>query len=271
MKAEKILFITQEITPFVPESQIATASHSLLQAIQDKVKEIRIFTPLWGTINTRRNNLHEVIRLSGMNLIIDDTDHPLIIKVASLQSARMQVYFIENDDYFHNRLMTKDENGVEYSDNDERTIFFNLGVIEAVKKQRWCPEIIHCNGWMSALVPMYIRNAYKDEPSFRDSKIIVSLFDDEFEGSLAEGFKSKLLCKEMHEDAIAEIGTPATHNELIKLAIRNSDGIIVNGDNIPAEFIEYAQALGKAILPKQTPEEFPEACYAFYNTILGEQ
>ena len=178
MKVEKILFITQEITPFVPASPMGTSCQDLLQAIQDKVKEIRTFTPLWGNINTRRNNLHEVIRLSGMNLIIDDTDHPLIIKVASLQSARMQVYFIENEDYFHNRLMTTDENGNEYSDNDERTIFFNLGVIEAVKKQRWCPDIIHCTGWMSSLVPLYIRSAYKDEPSFRDSKIVISLFDE---------------------------------------------------------------------------------------------
>ena len=164
MKVEKILFITQEITPFVPVSSMGTAGQELLQTIQDKVKEIRTFTPLWGNINTRRNNLHEVIRLSGMNLIIDDTDHPLIIKVASLQSARMQVYFIENEDYFHNRQMITDENGKEYEDNDERTIFFNLGVIEAVKKQRWCPEIIHCCGWMSSLVPLYIRSAYKGEP-----------------------------------------------------------------------------------------------------------
>ena len=192
MKVEKILFITQEITPFVPASPMGTAGQELLQTIQDKVKEIRTFTPLWGNINTRRNNLHEVIRLSGMNLIIDDTDHPLIIKVASLQSARMQVYFIENEDYFHNRQMITDENGKEYSDNDERTIFFNLGVIEAVKKQRWCPEIIHCCGWMSSLVPLYIRSAYKDEPSFRDSKIVISLFDDSFNEPFDDGFINKV-------------------------------------------------------------------------------
>ena len=271
MKAEKILFITQEITPFVPESPIAKVSHDLPQAIQDKVKEIRIFTPLWGTINTRRNNLHEVIRLSGMNLIIDDTDHPLIIKVASLLSARMQVYFIENDDYFHNRLMTKDENGVEYSDNDERLIFFNLGVLEAIKKQRWCPEIIQCNGWMAALAPLYARSAYKEEPSFRDSKIVISLFDEEFNGTLADGFKKKLLCKDMQEEVISELGENVTYEELIKLAIRNCDGIIVNGDNIPTKFIEYAESLGKAILPKQEPEAFADACYGFYTQLLNNE
>lgn len=271
MKAEKILFITQEITPFVPESPIAKASHDLPQAIQDKVKEMRIFTPLWGTINTRRNNLHEVIRLSGMNLIIDDTDHPLIIKVASLQSARMQVYFIENDDYFHNRLMTKDENGIEYNDNDERMIFFNLGVLEAVKKQRWCPEIIHCSGWMSSLAPMYARSVYNEEPSFRDSKIVISLFDDSFDGKLAERAREKMLCKEMLVESISELNDEVTCEELIKLAIRNCDGIIINGDNVPEEIIEYARVLGKAILPKQEPEIFAEECYKFYNMLLGNE
>lgn len=271
MKAEKILFITQEITPFVPESPIAKVSHDLPQAIQDKVKEMRIFTPLWGTINTRRNNLHEVIRLSGMNLIIDDTDHPLIIKVASLQSARMQVYFIENDDYFHNRLMTKDENGAEYSDNDERMIFFNLGVLEAVKKQRWCPDIIHCSGWMSALAPLYARNAYKEEPSFRDSKIVISLFDDCFEGEMAERVKEKVKCKDLPAECLSELGDKVTCTELTKLAIRNCDGIIINSDNVPEEFVEYAKSLGKAVLPKQEPETFAEASYNFYNMLLGNE
>ena len=159
MKANRILFITQEITPFVPESQLANIGRNLPQATQDMGKEIRIFTPKWGNINERRNQLHEVIRLSGMNLIINDTDHPLIIKVASLQAARMQVYFIDNDDYFHNRQMTCDKEGVEYSDNDERAIFFARGVLETVKKLRWCPEVIHCHGWISALVPLYIKKS----------------------------------------------------------------------------------------------------------------
>lgn len=269
MKAEKILFITQEITPFVPESPIGTASRNLPQSIQDQVKEIRVFTPLWGNINTRRNNLHEVIRLSGMNLIIDDTDHPLIIKVASLQSARMQVYFIENDDYFHNRLMTKDENGVEYSDNDERTIFFNLGVIEAIKKQRWCPEIIHCSGWMSALTPLYARTAYKDEPIFRDSKIIISLFDEGYEKPFDEEFVRKLLCKDMSREDVADMQIPVTYEELAKIAIKNCDGVIINGDNVSPALIEYAKSQGKAILEKQTPEEFGEKYYNFYNSLLG--
>lgn len=268
MKAEKILFITQEITPFVPESPMATVCHDFPQAIQDKVKEIRIFTPLWGIINTRRNNLHEVQRLSGMNLIIDDTDHPLIIRVASLQATRMQVYFIENEDYFHNRLMTTDANGVEYSDNDERSIFFALGVLEAVKKQRWCPEIIHCNGWMAALVSLYVKNAYKEEPSFRDSKVIISLYDDGFNGSFDANFAKKLLCKEMPGEVTAEISSQTTYEELAKIAIKYADGVVINSDKVSPALIEYAKELGKAILPQQAPEAFAENCYNFYNTLL---
>ena len=241
----------------------------LPQATQDLGKEIRIFTPKWGIINERRNQLHEVIRLSGMNLIIDDTDHPLIIKVASLQAARMQVYFIDNDDYFHNRSMTADENGVEYNDNDERAIFFARGVLETVKKLRWCPEVIHCHGWISAIVPLFVKKAYNEEPSFRDSKIVISLYDDNFSNNLPDNFKQKLVHKEMQEEAIGEIATPAAYNELAKLAIAHCDGVIVNGDNIPAELIEYAKSLGIPVLPKQTEEEYSRACNEFYDTVFS--
>ena len=268
MKAHKILFITQEITPFVPESPISNIGRYLPQATQDLGKEIRIFTPKWGIINERRNQLHEVIRLSGMNLIIDDTDHPLIIKVASLQAARMQVYFIDNDDYFHNRSMTADENGVEYDDNDERTIFFARGVLETVKKLRWCPEVIHCHGWISALVPLFVKQTYKDEPSFRDSKIVISLYDDNFNTPFPDGFLQKILHKEMPEEAVSGVATPITYNELAKFAIRYSDGIIVNGDNVSQELVDYAKSIGKPVLPKPADEEYHQACNDFYDVVF---
>ena len=269
MKANRILFITQEITPFVPESQLANIGRYLPQATQDLGKEIRIFTPKWGIINERRNQLHEVIRLSGMNLIIDDTDHPLIIKVASLQAARMQVYFIDNDDYFQNRTMTTDKNGVEYEDNDERTIFFARGVLETVKKLRWCPEVIHCHGWISALVPLFVKKAYNEEPSFRDSKIVISLSDEHFNEALPDSFKQKRLHKEMQEEAVSVVETHITYNELAKLAIRYSDGIIVNGDNVSQELVDYAKSLGKPVLPKPADEDYHNACNEFYDTVFG--
>ena len=172
MKAKKILFITQEIIPYVPESAMSVAGREIPQSVQDSGREIRTFMPRWGIINERRNQLHEVIRLSGMNIIIDDTDHPLIIKVASIQAARMQVYFIDNDDYFHKRQMMKDENGEEYEDNAERAIFYARGVLETVKKLRWCPDVIHCHGWMSAIAPLSFMTGYKDVPHYGNRKVV---------------------------------------------------------------------------------------------------
>ena len=269
MEANKILFISQEITPFVPESTMSVIGRNLPQATQDMGKEIRIFTPKWGNINERRNQLHEVIRLSGMNLIIDDTDHPLIIKVASLQAARMQVYFIDNDDYFHNRQMTSDSNGNDYSDNDERAIFFARGVLETVKKLRWCPEVIHCHGWISALVPLYVKSSYSEEPSFRDSKIVISLYDDNFKSDFPDNFAQKIFNNDLHDEFIKEIQTPVTYIELAKLAIRNCDGVIVNGDNVPQELIDYAKSLSKPVQLKCSEEEYAAACNDFYDKVMG--
>ena len=265
METSRILFITQEITPFVPESEISKIGRTLPQATQERGREIRIFTPKWGFINERRNQLHEVQRLTGMNLIIDETDHPMIIKVASLQSARMQVYFIDNDDYFQNRQMTEDENGCEYSDNDERAIFFSRGVLETVKKFRWCPNVIHCHGWISALAPLYIKSAYREEPSFRDSKVIFSLYSTNFNNALDESIIKKLLCKDMDESLTEDINTPVTYEELAKLAIRYSDGVIVNSPDIPESLISYAKELGKEVLPYQTEENYVAACNEFYD------
>jgi len=217
-KANKVLFITQEITPYVSESEMSLVGRNLPQAIQEKGREIRTFMPKWGNINERRNQLHEVIRLSGMNLIIDDTDHPLIIKVASIQSARMQVYFIDNDDYFQNRLQVTDENGEEYEDNDARAIFYARGVLETVKKLRWCPDIIHCHGWMTALAPLYIKKVYKDEPSFRDAKVIFSLYEDDFKQPFHADFSNKLLLKGIAKKDIAGLKEPIDYTALCKLA-----------------------------------------------------
>ena len=187
--AKKVLFINQEITPYVPETNMSIMGRDLPQKAQEAGLEIRTFMPKWGNINERRGQLHEVIRLSGMNLIIDDTDHPLIIKVASIPQSRIQVYFIDNDDYFTKRQMTTDEAGEEYADNGERAIFFARGVLETVKKLRWTPDIIHCQGWMSAVVPFYIKKAYHEEPSFANTKIVTSLFSEQLQGYLGSKFK----------------------------------------------------------------------------------
>ena len=270
-KANKVLFITQEITPYVSESEMSLVGRNLPQAIQEKGREIRTFMPKWGNINERRNQLHEVIRLSGMNLIIDDTDHPLIIKVASIQSARMQVYFIDNDDYFQNRLQVIDENGVEYEDNDARAIFYARGVLETVKKLRWCPDIIHCHGWMTALAPLYIKKAYKDEPSFRDAKVVFSLYDDDFKQPFHPDFASKLLLKGITKKDITDLKEPIDYTALCKLAIDYSDGVIQQSEHVNEEVMEYAWQAGKPILGYQSPENFADACNDFYDQVWGEE
>ena len=266
--ANKVLFITQEIIPYVAESEMSTVGRKLPQVIQEKGREIRTFMPKWGNVNERRNQLHEVIRLSGMNLIIDDTDHPLIIKVASIQAARMQVYFIDNDDYFQHRLMATNEEGVEYTDNDERAIFYARGVLETVKKLRWCPEVIHCQGWISALVPLYIKKAYMEEPSFRDSKVVLSLFENELKSNLQEDIIEKILLKNIEKSDIEDvIPASATYKDLYKLAIKYSDGVILHSENIDPELIAYAREMGIPVLEHQPIETFTDAINQFYDDI----
>lgn len=268
MKANKVLFITQEITPYVSESEMASMGRFLPQAIQEKGREIRTFMPKWGNVNERRNQLHEVIRLSGMNLIIDDTDHPLIIKVASIQAARMQVYFIDNDDYFQHRMMAADEDGKEYDDNDERAIFYARGVLETVKKLRWCPDIIHCQGWMSAFVPLYIKKAYQDEPSFRDSKIVFSLFEDDFKSELQGDLVEKLMLKGIaRKDVESVVKTPANYEELCKLAIAYSDGVIQNSEKVNENVMKFARESGIPVLDYQSPEAYADAFNNFYDEV----
>ena len=270
-KANKVLFITQEITPYVSESEMSLVGRNLPQAIQEKGREIRTFMPKWGNIHERRNQLHEVIRLSGMNLIIDDTDHPLIIKVASIQSARMQVYFIDNDDYFQNRLQVVDENGVEYEDNDARAIFYARGVLETVKKLRWCPDVIHCHGWMTALAPLYIKKAYKDEPSFRDAKVVFSLYDNDFKEPFHPDFASKLLLKGISKKDVADLKEPVDYTALCKLAVDYSDGVIQQSEHVNEEVIAYARQIGKPVLGYQSPEIFADACNDFYDQVWGAE
>jgi starch synthase len=272
MKAKKILFITQEMIPFVPETSKSLIGRYLPQAIQEKGHEIRTFTPKWGIINERRNQLHEVIRLSGMNLIIDDTDHPLIIKVSSIQAARMQIYFIDNDDYFQKRSMTLDENGNEYDDNGERAIFYARGVLETVKKLRWIPDVIHCHGWITSLAPLYIKKAYHDEPSFRDTKIVFSASSPEFKNDLGQHFAECIPFKGATKECFSEIcAEKLGHTELSKIAIKYSDGIILDDQNVSDELVEYAKSLNIPILDYQPEDKYCEAYNEFYDTVFDSK
>src|SRR3989339_263 len=267
MEKKKVLFISQEITPYLPETEISIISRELPQGIQERGKEIRTFMPKFGSINERRNQLHEVIRLSGMNLIIDDTDHPLIIKVASIQAARMQVYFIDNEDYFQRKFVLQDKNGAFFKDNDERAIFFARGVLETVQKLRWSPDIIHCHGWFTALVPLYIKKSFKDNPLFSDAKMVYSVYQDGFDKELDKNFKNKLLYDGITKKDVDILNLPSFDN-LTKLAIDHSDGIIVGSPQINKEVEEYIQTKSLKVLPYKNEEEYIDACAAFYDEIL---
>jgi starch synthase len=267
MESKKVLFISQEITPYLAETRLSKIGRYLPQGIQERGKEIRTFMPRYGCINERRNQLHEVIRLSGMNLIIDDTDHPLIIKVASIQSARMQVYFIDNDDYFQRKYITSDASGREFEDNDERALFFARGVIETVKKLRWAPDIVHCHGWMSALVPVYLRNIYNDDPLFHNYKIIYSIYNNDFKIPFRSTFADKLRFDGIDGENLRQVKKPDFVN-VSKLAIKYSDGIIIGSEDINNELLKYIATIEKPVLQYQEESKYVDAYNDFYDKIL---
>jgi Glycogen synthase len=263
----KVLFIHQEITPYLKETPMSLIGRYLPQGIQEKGKEIRIFMPRFGNINERRNQLHEVIRLSGMNMIINDTDHPLIIKVASIQKARIQIYFIDNDDLFTKRKSTiADKDGVFFEDNDDRTVFFSRGVIETVRKLNWPPDIIHCHGWMTSLVPLYIKRAFKDNPLFSDAKVVYSLYDDDFEGSFRDSYEKKLKMPGIVAKEIKWLKNPVYAN-IQKSALDFADGIVIASPNVNPEVEKYARSLNKPILEYQGEENYVDAYNEFYDKI----
>jgi len=266
MEKKKILYISQEITPYLPENEMSEISRYLPQGIQERGREIRTFMPRYGCVNERRNQLHEVIRLSGMNLVINDTDHPLIIKVASIQAARMQVYFIDNEDYFHRKCILADDSGIEFPDNDERAVFFARGVLETVIKLRWAPDIIHCHGWLTSLVPLYIKKYYHNNPLFRNSKLIYSVYNDDFKNTLNSKFSEKLLLEGIEKDDVKVINDPTFIN-VSKLSINFSDGIIIGTQKINPEVEKYIQTSGKMFLDYHPKETYIDAYNEFYNKV----
>lgn len=270
MEKTRILFVSQEIIPYLKDSQMGYVGRHLPQGIQERGREIRTFMPRFGHINERRNQLHEVIRLSGMNLIIDDTDHPLIIKVASIQSARMQIYFIDNDDYFQRKYMFRDKNNKFFKDNEERSIFFSRGVIETVKKLGWAPDLVHCHGWMTSLVPMYIKRAYRDNPLFSDTRLVISIYDDDFEEALNKDFGNKIKLDGITNKDLKHFKKP-TYVNMMKAAIDFSEGIIIGSETVNQELLDYANESGKPMLPYQPLDRFVDTYNNFYDKILNSQ
>lgn len=268
MKAEKILFVTQEINPYVPASTLTELGRELPLGTIDQGREIRAFMPKWGNINERRNQLHEVIRLSGMNLIIDDTDHPLLIKVASITGTRMQVYFIDNEDFFGKRLQEAGEDGIEYTDNVERAVFYARGVLETVKKLRWTPDVIHCQGWISSILPVYLKTAYAEEPSFRDCRVVYTVTDNQLTRSTGPRMAHILEYRNAGKACIQEFGQDLSAKQLEMLAIKYADGVTFHSPTPDAELLAYAQQAGKFILMESKAEA--ERYVPFFDQILSE-
>ncbi|MDQ3192018.1 MAG: glycogen/starch synthase [Bacteroidota bacterium] len=267
MKKPKVLFISQEITPYLEETPISLLSRKLPQGIQERGKEIRVFMPKYGCINERRNQLHEVIRLSGMNLIIDESDHPLIIKVASIQAARMQVYFIDNEEYFNRKTMLHDKKEVFFTDNDERAIFFCRGVLETVKKLGWAPDIVHCHGWLTSLVPLYLKKAFKEDPIFANCKIVYSVYDNEFEGSLSLDYSKKLKIEGVSDQDVEVLKKPNFVN-VNKSAIAMADAVIIGSEKINKDIEQYIKETNKPMLSYQPADSYIDAYSTFYDEVL---
>jgi starch synthase len=270
MDINKVLFISQEISPYLPEGEMATTSRLLAQGVQEKGIEVRTFMPKYGYVNDRRNQLHPVIRLSGINLIIDDMDHPLMIKVATLQPTRLQVYFIFSDDYFTPEITKELEMNSHPDDNDERSIFYVRGVLETVKKLRWIPSIIQCSGWITALAPLYIKKFYSDDPSYRDAKVVMSLFDEQLVAPLNERLAEKLKFDGFtDEDLEPIISKQANYVDLMKLALENCDAVVQCSENVNPEVLKLVEDSGLPFLPYQDVDEnaFADRCLDFYRSL----
>lgn len=267
MEKKKILYISQEITPYLPETEMSGIARNLPQGVQERGREIRTFMPRYGCVNERRNQLHEVIRLSGMNLVINDTDHPLIIKVASIQAARMQVYFIDNEDYFQRKHVLTDADGKEFEDNDERAIFFARGVLETVIKLRWAPDIIHCHGWLTSVVPLYIKKYYHNDPLFSNSKVVYSLYNDDFKNTLDNRFNEKILLDGIGPDDVGMISDPTFEN-VSKLGVEYSDAVVQGSESINQGVKNYINESGKLFLDYQPKETYIDAYNEFYDKVV---
>ncbi len=269
MTKPRILFVFEEIYPYLSKTHISKIGRYLPQATQEKKKEIRTFLPRYGKINERRNQLHEVIRLSGMNLIINDIDHPLIIKVASIQLARMQVYFIDNEDYFHRKHRFRDKDRVFFNDNDERAIFYARGVLETVKKLNWSPDLIHIHGWFGSLVAMYVKKIFKDNPLFNESKVVISIYNNDFTELLSSNFPQKLLFEGINIDDLKHYNQ-RDFVGLMKSAIDFSDAVIFGEENLSPDVTEYALNSGKPVLVYHPEETYLDAYNEFYDQLLAK-
>lgn len=270
MEKRKVLFISQEMMPYMAnENEITKMSRLVPQGVQEQGFEIRTFMPRFGCINERRHQLHEVIRLSGMNIVVNESDQPLIIKVASIPTARMQVYFIDNEEYFQRKSTLCDDAGKLHADNDERAIFYIKGVFETVKKLGWAPDVIHCHGWMASLVSVYLRNVYKNDPIFSGAKLVISLYgSDEFAGELSADFSKKVLMEDMKKEHY-NVAKP-TYSNLMNEGIRYADAVVIGNEKINKDIEKYIKSSDVKKVTFNPDEDYVGPMLTLYNELIED-
>ena len=264
---KRVLIITQEMKPYLDDSDMAEISRRLPQYIQENGMEIRVLMPRFGNINERRHRLHEVVRLSGMNIIVNEDDYPLIIKVASLPGARIQVYFLDNEDFFKRKAVFRDANDKFFEDNPERMIFFCKGVLETVKRMDWPPDVIHCHGWMTSLVPLYLKTAYKNEAVFRNSKVVYSLYKNTFSESFTKEFLKKAPISDAIEEADLEAYSGCDNTGLNKGGVHYSDAVIVGSEELDKDLVKLTEGSDKPVLDFVNGEDYLAAYQSFYGEL----
>ena len=271
MSAKKrILFIANEMSPYLELTEFSEIVNKLAIKSNDNNLEVRCIMPRFGIINERRHRLHEVVRLSGINVSVDNEDMPLQIKVASLPSARLQVYFLDNEDLFKRKYVFNDENEKWYDDNGLRTIFFCKGALETVKKFGWPPDIIHCSGWMTGLIPAYLKTVYKKEPVFAHSKIVYTIGQNTFKEKLGSDFLKKALIHASLKEKDIEVFKDATNTAMFRGGATFADAITFGADKIEKKLAdEFSKVRGKKTLPFSPDGDLTDYLQ-LYNDLAGK-
>ncbi len=268
MDKNKILIVTHEMDPYLVISSAAEFIRQLPKPLQDEEMDVRIFMPRFGTINERRHRLHEVVRLSGINIVVNDEDFPLIIKVASLPGARLQVYFLDNDEFFRRKSVFNDRKTDEFhEDNDDRMIFFSQGVLETVKKMGWPPNIVHCSGWFTSLIPMYLKKVYYDEPVFNHTKLVYSVYPEQFSGTLSPEFSEKIKISDRLSDEDIAVYNQGDNHSLNCGGMKYADKVLIAHDAVE----EYQEDLKKDHIEPASEDITPDAIVSIYKELIEEE
>lgn len=270
MSKLRVLYVASEINPFLQTSEVADFVRKLPQAMQERGMEIRILVPRFGLINERKNRLHEVVRLSGINIAVGEEEKPLIIKVASIPNAKLQVYFIDNEDYFQRKSVFFDKENNFYEDNDERAIFFCKGVLETVKKLGWSPDIVHCNDWMTSLIPMYLKTTYKNDPMFKDTKSVFTVYDSAFSHKFNGDFLDKVKMIDI-EDSMLNNLKSADFEGFIKIGVEYADAVIKAEDEYSESLNALLSSCGneKKIDSFEKNDSYLDSYFNLYNELVG--